>query len=73
MGREEIAQERLRGSGEKYMYADPSLRGRRMLKKPLISPTQPRRAKTRPSTGKAAGESEPEEVPTALRVGRSPL
>ncbi len=26
MGREEIAQERLRGSGEKYMCVDPSLR-----------------------------------------------
>ena len=33
MGHEEIAQERLRGSGEKYMCADLSLRGLRMLKK----------------------------------------
>ena len=33
MGREEIAQERLRGLGEKYMCADLSLRGLRMLKK----------------------------------------
>ena len=33
MGREEIAQERLRGPAGKYMYADPSLRGLRMPKK----------------------------------------
>ena len=38
-----------------------------MLKKPLISPTQPRRAETRRSAGKAASESKPEEVPTTLR------
>src|SRR5215475_12575844 len=38
-----------------------------------ISPTQPRRTKTCRSTGKAAGESKPEEVPTAFRVGRSSL
>jgi len=36
-----------------------------------ISPTQPRRAKTCRSAGKAAGESKPEEVPTAFRVSRS--
>ena len=34
---------------------------------PDFSPAQPRRAKTRRSTRKAAGESKPEEVPTTLR------
>ena len=40
---------------------------RRMLKKATFSPAQPWRAKTRLVPSKAAGESKPEEVPTALR------
>ena len=35
----------------------------RMLKQSLFSPAQPQRAKTRPSAGKAAGESKPEAYP----------
>ena len=57
------------------MVCTPRTRGappRRMLKTPLISPTQPRRAETRRSAGKAAGESKPEEVPTALREAVRP-
>ena len=34
-----------------------------MLKKATFSPTQPQRAKTRRSAGKAAGESKPEAYP----------
>ena len=64
------------------------IRFRRMLKKTTFSPSQPwrllhppalslPRQPLRPGTrlvpSKAAGESKPEEVQTALRVGRSPL
>jgi len=40
---------------------------------PDFSPAQPRRAETRRSAGKAAASEGPEEVHTALRVGRSSL